>query len=176
MAGQTVLLAGPTQRQLAKTLIDRAPVNAVVNIRQATRTGDQNSKFHAICSDISRSQFKWAGKRRTADEWKVLLVSGHTVATKGEVDIVPGIEGEFVNIRESTARMGVGRASSLIEYTLAFCAEHEIPLNDDYSASPPPGAAQGRESPPNTIPADNGGRSISSSRAATASQYASMKG
>ena len=64
---------------------------------------------------------------RKPEEWKVLLVSGHTKATQGEVEFVPGLEGEFVNIRESTARMSVKRAASLLEYALAWCADHHIP-------------------------------------------------
>lgn len=154
MAGQTTILFGPSQRQFAHRLIDMAPDGAVVNVREATRSIEQNAKFHAICSDISRTQMKWAGKRRTADEWKVLLVSGHTAATKGDVEIVPGIEGEFVNIRESTARMSVSRASSLIEYTLAFCATNGIELKDDYTAPTPPpgtGAKAGAGNPPGPL-------------------------
>lgn len=128
---QTVILYGNSQRSFAKQLIERAPAQAVVTIREAVRSADQNAKFHAICSDLSRSPLQWAGKRRNAEEWKVLLVSGHTVATKGQVEIVPGLEGEFVNVRESTARMSISRASSLIEYTLAFCATNGVALSDD---------------------------------------------
>jgi len=47
-----------------------------------------------------------------------------------EVEIVPGIENEFVNIRESTARMSVGRAASLITYAIAFCDMHGIHLTE----------------------------------------------
>jgi hypothetical protein len=65
---------------------------------------------------------QWGGKPRTAAQWKVLMVSGHAVATKEGAEMVPGVEGEFVNLRESTAAMSVRRSSSLIEYTLAFMA------------------------------------------------------
>lgn len=132
MTGQTVILTSDKARSLAKRLIDAAPFGAILNIRKATRSLDQNAKFHAICSDLARSTLEWAGSRRTADEWKVLLVSGHTKATDGEVDVVPGIEGEFVNIRESTARMTVARAASLLEYTIAFCAAHGVELADEH--------------------------------------------
>ena len=54
-------------------------------------------------------------------------MSGHAVATKAEVEIVPGLEGEFINLRESTALMSVKRSASLIEYTLAYCASNSIP-------------------------------------------------
>lgn len=102
----------------------------VLEVRPESRSLDQNAHFHALCGDIARSGIEWFGKPRKADEWKVLLVSGHAKATKQEADVVPGLEGELVNLRESTARMSRQRASSLIEYTLAFCAEHDVTLRD----------------------------------------------
>lgn len=98
----------------------------VVEIREPKRTLDQNAKFHALCTDLAASPVEWMGKRRDAGEWKVLLVSGHAVATKQGAEMVPGLEGEFVNLRESTARMTKARGSSLIEYTLAWMAEHGV--------------------------------------------------
>ena len=70
------------------------------------------------------------GKRRTSAQWKVLLVSGHAVATKEGAEVVAGIEGEFINIRESTALMSKKRSSSLVEYAIAFCATNDIPLSE----------------------------------------------
>lgn len=99
-----------------------------LEIKAETRSTEQNAKFHALCEDVARSGIEWAGKKRTAAEWKVLFVSGHAVATKQGADIVPGLESEFVNLRESTARMSKARSSSLIEYTLAWCAMHGVRL------------------------------------------------
>ena len=115
-------------RRRAAAACDSAPDGWLVTVREPSRSLDQNAKFHAICTDIARSGAEWMGKPRTADQWKVLLVSGHAVATKEEVEVIPGLEGEFINIRESTALMSVKRGSSLIEYTLAFCANHDIEL------------------------------------------------
>ena len=120
------ILAHSTARRLAAQAIADAQDGMVVTISEPRRNGDQNAKFHALCSDIARSGMEWAGKRRTADQWKVLLVSGHATATKEGAEMVPGLEGEFVNVRESTALMSVKRSSSLIEYTVAFCAMHGI--------------------------------------------------
>lgn len=113
-------------RQRAIDAIWGAPDEAVVTIAEPSRNGEQNAKFHALCGDLAKSSIEWAGKRRTLAEWKVLMVSGHAVATKEGAEIVPGIEGEFVNIRESTALMSKRRGSSLIEYTVAFMASHEV--------------------------------------------------
>lgn len=124
------ILVSPNVVRNAINAVMEAPNGYSVTISEPNRSLDQNAMFHAICSDIAKSGHLWAGKPRKADEWKVLLVSGHTIATKGDVEIVPGIENEFVNIRESTANMGVRRMSSLIEYSLAWCAKHDIPLTD----------------------------------------------
>lgn len=127
---QTFCLINENVRQNAINAIRSADAGSRVTVGPAQRSQDQNAKFHAICTDISKSGLTWAGERRHAEEWKVLLVSGHTKATQGEVDFVPGLEGEFVNIRESTSRMSVARAASLITYALAFCDSNGVHLTE----------------------------------------------
>lgn len=112
--------------------IREAGANARVTIAPEQRRSGQNAMFHAICGDLARSPLTFAGKRRSLDEWKALLVSGHSVATGHGGEVIPGIEGEFVAIRESTSRMGVGRASSLIEYALAYCATNGVELTETH--------------------------------------------
>lgn len=124
------ILISPRVRSNAMQALLAAPEGHTVTFAPATRSLDQNAKFHAICMDLAKSGLEWAGKRRDADQWKVLLVSGHTKATAGEVEIIPGLENEFVNVRESTSRMSVARASSLIEYAMAFCASHGVELTE----------------------------------------------
>lgn len=109
--------------QVARQLLDGGTV--VVTIDCEKRHEEQSRKFHAMCGDISR-QCEWAGKKRTPEQWKLLLVSGHAVATKEPADCVPGLEGEFLNLRESTAKMGIRRMASMIEYTCAFGAENGV--------------------------------------------------
>ena len=70
------------------------------------------------------------GQKRTPAEWKVLFVSGHSVATKQGAELVPGLEGEFLNLRESTARMGKARMASLLDYVMAWCAQNGVELRD----------------------------------------------
>lgn len=99
------------------------PEGTVVTFTEPTRSGGQSAKFHAICGDLARAGVPWMGKPRTAAQWKVLLVSGHAVATKEGAELVHGLEGEMVNLRESTATMTKRRSSSLIEYAQAFAAQ-----------------------------------------------------
>jgi hypothetical protein len=113
-------------RRRALECVSQAPEGYAVTVAEPTRNGEQNAKFHALCGDLAKSGLTWAGKTRTLAQWKVLMVSGHAVATKEGAEMVPGIEGEFVNLRESTAQMSVRRSSSLIEYTLAFMAMNGV--------------------------------------------------
>lgn len=124
------ILINDRVRHNALTALMEAPEGYSVSIAPASRSLDQNAKFHSICSDLARSDEKWAGKSRSLEEWKVLLISAHAVATQQPGEVIPGIEGEFVAIRESSARMTVGRAASLITYALAFCDLHGVPLNE----------------------------------------------
>jgi hypothetical protein len=131
MDKQIFILAHAEARRRAVAAVAEAPAGHRVVVQAAGRSLDQNAKFHGLCADIARSGLTWAGKRRDAAAWKVLLVSGHATATKEGSDMVPGLEGEFVNVRESTASMSKARGSSLIEYTLAFMAQHEIHSIDE---------------------------------------------
>lgn len=101
--------------------VAEAPAGFEVAIRPPTRSLPQNAKFHAICTDVDG--LAWYGKARDKDEWKTLFVSGHAQATGRASEIVEGLEGELVAIRESTARMSKERSSSLIEYSQAFAVQ-----------------------------------------------------
>jgi hypothetical protein len=101
----------------------------VLEIRPETRSDAQNRLLHALFGDVAR-QAEWLGKKRTPAEWKLLFVSGHAVATKQGADLVPGLEGEFLNLRESTARMGKARMASLLDYVMSWAIEHGVELRE----------------------------------------------
>lgn len=112
-------------RQRAIQAIKDAPDGYLCKIRPPTRSLDQNAKLHALFSDLAE-QCTHFGRKLTADQWKVLMISGHSIATGLGADMIPGLEGEYVNVRESSANMTVARMSSLIEYIHAYMAEHAV--------------------------------------------------
>ncbi|WP_313063313.1 recombination protein NinB [Atlantibacter hermannii] len=130
---QTIFLRSKQQQQSAINAILASPINTdkpvTIRISDYKRNLDQNARFHAMLGDIAR-QVKWCGKQLKPEQWKVLLISGHAVATKQPADIVPGIEGEFVNIRESSAEMSVGRMASLIDYVMAWAVGQGVRFTD----------------------------------------------
>ncbi|KIP33646.1 recombination protein NinB, partial [Haemophilus influenzae] len=106
---------------------DKKPL--VVKIQPITRSLEQNSKLHALLSDISK-QCEFNGKKRDIDTWKMIMVSAHKIATGGQAEMVIGLEGEVINLRESTAQMSVKRLASLIEYITSWGVQNGVRFND----------------------------------------------
>ena len=121
---------------------------AVVEVREKNRTDEQNAKLHAMLGDIAK-QKTFNGQKLSIEQWKMIFVSGHRIATGGTAEMAIGLEGEVINLRESTARMGVRRLASLIEYIQAWAAGNGVEFGgriDDDTDLPRPDLR--RSSPP----------------------------
>lgn len=114
-------------RNNALEAIRNAPEGMVVTLAPKTRSSEQNALLHALLSEISK-RCEFGGKRRTPEQWKLIMVSGHSIATGRAAEVVPGLEGEFLNLRESTASMSVKRLGSLVEYVQAWCADNGVEI------------------------------------------------
>lgn len=93
-----------------------------IEVREKRRSDEQNALLHAMLTEVSR-KLEFNGRKLSVDEWKLVFVSAHAIATGKPAEMVIGLEGEVINLRESTAQMGVSRLSSLIEYIHAYCAD-----------------------------------------------------
>lgn len=96
-----------------------------ITIEPITRSMEQNAKLHAMLAGIA-AQKTFNGKKLSLEQWKIIFVSGHKIATGGEVEMAIGLEGEVLNLRESTAKMSVSRCASLIEYIQAWAANNDV--------------------------------------------------
>lgn len=118
-------LVHDTARQMAVRAVARAPEGMVVEIKPKTRSLDQNARLHAMLADVSKQALfhcRWL----SPTEWKVIFVSGHSMATGQGAKVVPGLEGEFVNLREETSKMSVSRLNSLMTYIEAWAADNGV--------------------------------------------------
>ena len=105
--------------------IARAPLGKVVIVQDPTRTLEANARLHAMLTDISR-QAKYMGKPRSVEVWKGIFVSGWAIATGQSPEIIPGLENEFISIRESTATMSGKRLASVMEYVEAWAINEGV--------------------------------------------------
>lgn len=123
------ILAHQEARRRAAQFAMAAPEGWYVEFKPVTRTILQNAKMHGMFGDIARQEL-YIGRHLTSHQWKHLFISGHAIATGLGVDMVPGLEAEFVNIRESSATMSIARMSSVIEYTAAWAADKNVKFRD----------------------------------------------
>ena len=89
-------------------------------VKQETRSTAQNSRMWAMLEDVS-SQVTWHGRKLAKEDWKHVFS-----ASLKKQDAVPGIDGGFVVLGQSTSKMTIAEMSQLMELMEAFGAEHEV--------------------------------------------------
>jgi hypothetical protein len=104
-----------------------------VTIAPPGRSLNQNDTFHGFCEEIAEARPEWNGVGMSAESWKALLIVSHAIATNegGDIKIalVPDLEGQgLVQLRESSARMSKARASSLLDYVIAWATTQGIAI------------------------------------------------
>ncbi len=124
------VLAHDRARALAELGVRSAPEGYVVIIREPNRTLEQNSALHRLLACIVKSKTKWAGQEWDIDSWRAIFASAFAKADNLPCQTIPGLEGEFVAIRRSTARMTKKELSGMIEYVQAWCAQNGVPTDD----------------------------------------------
>ena len=92
----------------------------VVEIKDATRSLEQNSRLWAMLADVSR-QVDWYGRKLTPEEWKHVFS-----ASLKKQDVVPGLDGGFVVLGLSTSKMTIREMGELMELIEAFGAEKSV--------------------------------------------------
>lgn len=120
MSGQTIILGGSHQRFMAKKLIDLAPTNAVVNVREPTRTVEQNDKMWAMISDISRA--KPEGRRHTPDDWKAIFMN----ACGWECQFLEGLDGRPFPKGFRSSHLTKSQMATLITYIQEYGDRHGV--------------------------------------------------
>ena len=120
-AGQTILLTSPRNRAIAHNLIDRAPEGAVLNVREANRTTDQNSLMWALLSDISRT--KPEGRTLTPDVWKSLFLHALDHSQRFE----QALDGKgMVPVGFRSSRLTKAQFSDLVETIIEYGERHGV--------------------------------------------------
>lgn len=124
-AGQTIRLTSGFNRKRAMQLILQAPKDAVVNIREATRSTEQNAKMWAMLSDISRA--KPEGRTLTPDVWKSLFLHALDHAQRFEM----ALDGRgMVPVGFRSSRLSKEQFADLITMIEEYGARHGVEWSD----------------------------------------------
>lgn len=121
MTGQTIRLTSDINRARAAHWCQTAPHGAVVNIREATRTNDQNALMWALLSDVSRA--KPEGRELTPDVWKALFLHSFDHAQRFEM----ALDGKgMVPVGFRSSRLTKQQMGDLIEVIQEYGARHGV--------------------------------------------------
>lgn len=123
---QTIILKGERQRELAKSLIDKAGPDFVIRIGPPSRSLEANAKMWAMLSDVSRA--KPEGRVHIPEVWKCIFMAacGH------EVTFEHGIDGRPFPLGFSSSRLTKAQMSDLIEMIFSYGAKHGVKWSDYY--------------------------------------------
>ena len=92
----------------------------VLSLGRKKRSLNQNQKLWPMLADVSR-QVSWYGETLQPEDWKHVF----TAALRKQ-KAVPGIDGGFVVLGQSTSQMNKQQFSELIEVIYAFGAEQNV--------------------------------------------------
>lgn len=92
----------------------------VVELKEATRSLEQNSRMWAMLTDVSK-QVDWYGRKLTPEEWKHVFS-----ASLKKQDVVPGLDGGFVVLGLSTSKMTIREMGEIMELMEAFGAQRGV--------------------------------------------------
>lgn len=84
------------------------------------RSIEQNRRMWAMLRDVSQ-QVVWYGQKLQDEDWKHVFS-----ASLKKQRVVPGIDGGFVVLGQSTSRMSVAEMGELMELMEAFGAQQGV--------------------------------------------------
>lgn len=92
----------------------------VIEVKEKTRSTEQNARMWALLTDVSR-QVDWYGQKLTAEEWKDVFS-----ASLKKQKAVPGLDGGFVILGQRTSKMSVREMADLMTLIEVFGAERGV--------------------------------------------------
>lgn len=126
---QTFMLRDSNIRQHIISTIQQLPANTSkpyqIIIQEDTRSIAQNRMLWSCLNDVSR-QVIWYGRKMDSESWKHVFS-----ASLKKQDTVPGIDGGFVVLGQSTSKMRVSEMRDLITLIHAFGANHNVTFSDE---------------------------------------------
>jgi hypothetical protein len=102
-----------------------------LEIKPASKSREQEEKYHAIIGDIAK-QAQHMGAKWDSEDWKRLLVQ-EFCKEKGlsAGKVIPNLSGDgIVQLGLQTRNFTKEQASEFVEFLLAWCANNGIALNE----------------------------------------------
>ena len=123
---RAVLILGPSTRGRAAHWLANMKDGTRIEFKPPQRTLEQNSKMWALLTDVAR-QVEHCGRKYEASAWKALFLH----AMGKEIEFLPALDGKtFLPIGLSSSDLSKEEMSNLIEFILAWGAEHDVNFSE----------------------------------------------
>lgn len=120
---RVLVLSHPEARRRAMQCVADAPAGSVVKIEPATRNLAQNALLHSLLGEIAE-RVEWAGRLRTVEVWKRLLVACWLRARGESIEVLPALDGHGVDLVYSpTSSLSKGQCAELVDFITAWMTE-----------------------------------------------------
>lgn len=110
--------------QMAKSML-MAGNRLTLELKPEKRSDAQNRRLWAMLGEVAQ-QVEWYGQKLTAEEWKHVFS-----AALAKQKVVPGLDGGFVVLGQSTSKMTKAEMSELQTLMEAFGAERGVNFSEE---------------------------------------------
>jgi hypothetical protein len=112
-------------RKKAAEIIAKTPIGSVFEIRDSTRSVEQNNLMWGRLQDVSE-QVDWNGEKYSKEDWKDMFT-----ASLRRTRIVQNLDRDgFVQLGLHTSKLSITEMSNLLDLIDAFGAEHGLKFSD----------------------------------------------
>lgn len=101
----------------------------VLDIKEPTRTLEQNKKMWPLLKDLS-DQVIWFGNKYDSDDWKDLITTLVAKSKKQEQRMAPGLDGGVVMFGQRTSKMNVRQMVEVIEAIYWFGTQQGVQFSE----------------------------------------------
>jgi NinB protein len=100
--------------------------NLTLEVKDASKSRDQEEKYHAIIGDIAK-QAQHMGAKWDSETWKRLLVDKYCRETGLNSQIMANLDSDgLVQLGFQTRKFTKEQASEFVEFLLAWCATNGV--------------------------------------------------
>lgn len=124
MSDKRIFRLTETNRRHVAEQVVNLPEGYVIKAGPPTRSLEANAAMWAMLTDISE-QVVWHGRKLSQESWKHVFTS-----SLKKQDVVPGLDGGFVVLGQSTSSMTKQEMSDLLELMAAFGANNNVQFHD----------------------------------------------
>ncbi|MDY0889642.1 MULTISPECIES: recombination protein NinB [Kosakonia] len=101
----------------------------VLDIKEPTRTIEQNKKMWPLLKDLS-DQVIWFGHKYDSDDWKDLITALVAKSKKQQQRMAPGLDGGVVVFGQRTSKMNVRQMVEVIEAIYWFGTQQGVQFSE----------------------------------------------